>query len=137
MLNCWRVIRALTRLPRARRFFAKGKNRAASTSPVEGEEAPAGAVGLDGRAPFVGRTQAHDLVYDACREALARNVSLLDVLDVDGRVRQHLQTAEITRLCDPANYLGVAPEMVDRVVARQSTADENGKSRTSRRKRST
>ena len=30
---------------------------------------------------------------------------------------QHIDRAEILRLCDPANYLGQAGEMIDRVLA--------------------
>jgi 3-carboxy-cis,cis-muconate cycloisomerase len=36
-------------------------------------------------------------------------------------VSQRLDAAAIERLCDPANYLGAAPEMVDRMRAWQST----------------
>ena len=33
-----------------------------------------------GLAPHLGRQQAHDMVYEACREALAQGRSLFDVL---------------------------------------------------------
>ena len=72
---------------------------------------------MRGLAPHLDRTAAHDLVSEACRGAIARASTLRDVLDADPRVRAHLSTAAIARLCDPANYLGVAPEMVDRVLA--------------------
>ena len=64
----------------------------------------------------IGRTEAHDIVYDACRTAIAESKALADVLAADAAVTQHLSRAEIDRLCDPKGYLGTAPEMVDRVV---------------------
>lgn len=69
-----------------------------------------------GLAPHLGRTEAHDVVYDACRQAIAGNTTLAAVLIANPAVKAHMTAAEIERLCDPANYLGVAGEMVDRVV---------------------
>ncbi len=69
-----------------------------------------------GLAPHLGRTEAHDLVYAACRQAIAGNSSLADVLNANPSVKAQMSAAEIERLCDPVNYLGVAREMVDRVV---------------------
>jgi 3-carboxy-cis,cis-muconate cycloisomerase len=72
-----------------------------------------------GLAPHMGRQQAHDLVYDACRAALAGKRTLFDVLDALPAVRAALDSAALRRLCDPANYLGAAGAMVDRVLARR------------------
>ncbi|CAM3585519.1 adenylosuccinate lyase family protein [Bordetella sputigena] len=68
-----------------------------------------------GLAPYLGRQTAHDVVYDACRVALAEHCPLADVLAREARVTEHLDRAAIDRLCDPANYLGAAPQMVDRM----------------------
>lgn len=68
-----------------------------------------------GLAPYLGRQTAHDVVYDACRIALAEQCLLADVLARENRVTEHLDRAAIDRLCDPANYLGAAPQMVDRM----------------------
>jgi 3-carboxy-cis,cis-muconate cycloisomerase len=73
-----------------------------------------------GLAPHMGRQPAHDLVYDACREALASRRTLFDVLDAKPAVRAALDSAALRRLCDPANYLGTSGAMVDRVLARRS-----------------
>jgi 3-carboxy-cis,cis-muconate cycloisomerase len=75
-----------------------------------------------GLAPYTGRTQAHDIVYDACRAAITGNRPLAEVLEANGIVRSHMSTQEIARLCDPAGYLGVAPQMVDRVLKRPARA---------------
>jgi 3-carboxy-cis,cis-muconate cycloisomerase len=69
-----------------------------------------------GLAPHLGRQQAHDLVYAACREALQKGRSLFDVLMVNPTIGKALPQAELRSLCDPANYLGAAPQMVDAIV---------------------
>lgn len=68
-----------------------------------------------GLAPHIGRQTAHDVVYDACRKAAESQRPLADVLCEDPKVSERLSRATVQRLCDPANYLGSAPTMVDRV----------------------
>jgi 3-carboxy-cis,cis-muconate cycloisomerase len=70
-----------------------------------------------GLAPHLGRQYAHDLVYDICREVIASGRPLLDLLAENEEVSKHLDRAALARLCDPANYLGEAGAMVDRVLA--------------------
>jgi 3-carboxy-cis,cis-muconate cycloisomerase len=72
-----------------------------------------------GLAPFTGRQDAHDLVYAACRLANDTNITLAEALAQSPAITAHLDPAAIARLTDPANYLGAAPAMVDRVI--QST----------------
>jgi len=69
-----------------------------------------------GLAPYLGRERAHDLVYDLCRKAGERAVPLLDLLVADPEIRRHLDETALARLTDPQNYLGLAGEMVDRVL---------------------
>ncbi|MDP6390958.1 MAG: adenylosuccinate lyase family protein [Alphaproteobacteria bacterium] len=64
----------------------------------------------------IGRQTAHDLVYDACREAAASGKTLLEVLQAMPEIAEHISGDELVALCDPANYTGLAGEMVDRVV---------------------
>ena len=64
----------------------------------------------------IGRQTAHDLVYDACREAAASGKTLLEVLQGMPAITEHISGDELASLCDPANYTGLAGEMVDRVV---------------------
>jgi len=71
-----------------------------------------------GLAPHLGRQTAHDIVYDACRDAITRDTTLLEVLRGMPEITQHASDAELAAMCDPANYVGVAGEMVDRVLAR-------------------
>jgi 3-carboxy-cis,cis-muconate cycloisomerase len=70
-----------------------------------------------GLAPHIGRQTAHDVVYDACRIAASSGRKLADVLIEDAIVSARLDRAAIESLCEPANYLGSAPEMVDRMRA--------------------
>ncbi len=64
----------------------------------------------------IGREYAHDLVYDICRDALKQNRPLVDLLAENPEISRHLDRAALARLCDPANYLGQAAVMVDRVL---------------------
>jgi len=70
-----------------------------------------------GLGPHIGRQYAHDLVYDICRQVVATGRTLLDLLAENNEVAKHLDRAALEKLCDPANYLGQAGEMVDRVLA--------------------
>jgi 3-carboxy-cis,cis-muconate cycloisomerase len=74
-----------------------------------------------GLAPFTGRQRAHDIVYAACSTVREAGGSLADVLASIPAVTAHLQRAEIDRLTDPANYLGMAAQMVDGAVAKSRT----------------
>jgi 3-carboxy-cis,cis-muconate cycloisomerase len=70
-----------------------------------------------GLAPHLGRERAHDLVYELCRMAIERQRPLLDLLAETSEVTAHLDRERLAALCEPANYLGFAGEMVDRVLA--------------------
>jgi len=70
-----------------------------------------------GLAPHIGRQEAHDIVYAACRGVNEGGGTLAEVLARHEEVTRHLDRAAIERLTDPANYLGMAPQMVDRAVA--------------------
>lgn len=65
---------------------------------------------------FIGRQQAHDMVYNACKTAIEENRALLDVLKEDSCVVEQLGEDKLAQLCDPLNYLGSCQLMVDRVV---------------------
>jgi 3-carboxy-cis,cis-muconate cycloisomerase len=69
-----------------------------------------------GLAPHLGRQQAHDTVYDACRTALAQKRSLFDVLVENPAISGALSPDRLRALCHPTNYLGSAGVMVDQIV---------------------
>jgi 3-carboxy-cis,cis-muconate cycloisomerase len=75
-----------------------------------------------GLGPYLGRQRAHDLVYDICRVAAVENKPLVDLLAKDKDISKHVPRAELEKMCDPASYLGLAGEMVDRVLAAEGKA---------------
>lgn len=74
-----------------------------------------------GLGPALGRQRAHDLVYDICREVIAGKGSFLDLLAENPEIKPHMDREGLAALLDPANYTGLAGEMVDRVLARQAS----------------
>lgn len=68
-------------------------------------------------APFTGRQQAHDIVYAACRVVNEQGGTLAEALMAEPAVTAHFDRAAVDRMTDPANYAGLAPQMVDRVIA--------------------
>jgi 3-carboxy-cis,cis-muconate cycloisomerase len=69
-----------------------------------------------GLAPSLGRQKAHDVVYEACRVATEKGRALKDVLMEDKTLAESLGLDKIASLCDPLNYLGSSPAMVDTVL---------------------
>jgi len=72
--------------------------------------------------PYLGRQSAHDLIYDVCRQVIATGRPLVELLAENNAVIRHFDRAALARLCDPANYLGEAGAMVDRVLATHASA---------------
>lgn len=67
-------------------------------------------------APALGRQGAHHWVYQACRRAIEEGTDLAAQLRDDPEITEHLDAAEIDRLCDPSGYLGSAVAMTRAVV---------------------
>jgi len=72
-------------------------------------------------APKLGRQTAHDLVEAACTRAVERGMSLREVLEQDTKLAAHLSAAELDRLFNPENYLGMAEQLVERVLATRAS----------------
>ena len=64
-----------------------------------------------------GRKEAHELLEQASRRAVAENRPLREVLLQDATVRKHLSAEDIDRLVDPKNYSGSAKEMAKKTLA--------------------
>jgi 3-carboxy-cis,cis-muconate cycloisomerase len=62
-------------------------------------------------------------VYDACRVVNEKGGSLSEALSPDPEVSGRIDQATIDRLTSPANYLGVAPQMMDRVLKSSAARD--------------
>jgi len=67
-------------------------------------------------AEHLGRLEAHDLVEEASRRALAGGKSLREELLSEHRLGEVLTEEEIDEALDPAGYLGSAGEFVDRAL---------------------
>jgi 3-carboxy-cis,cis-muconate cycloisomerase len=76
-----------------------------------------------GLGPALGRQRAHDLVYDVCREVIAGKGTFLDLLAAVPEISGHMDRTQLAALLDPANYCGLAGEMVDRVLALQTRTE--------------
>jgi 3-carboxy-cis,cis-muconate cycloisomerase len=76
-----------------------------------------------GLGPALGRQRAHDLVYDICREVIAGKGTFLDLLAAVPEITAHMDRTQLAALLDPANYCGLAGEMVDRVLALQTRTE--------------
>ena len=67
-------------------------------------------------AQHVGRAVAHELIEEACHQAVASGRSLLEVLKSDPRMPEEFLSSHLESLFDPARYLGEAPAFVERVL---------------------
>lgn len=65
----------------------------------------------------IGKEKSHKIVEEAARRAAQDGGDFAKVLLSYPEVRSHLSAAELSRLLDPANYLGSAVEMTDRVLS--------------------
>lgn len=74
-----------------------------------------------GLAPHLGRGKAHDVVYEACKEAIEKKRSLYQCLTEVEEVTSVLSDGELKALSDPGNYLGSSANMVENVLAHQYT----------------
>jgi 3-carboxy-cis,cis-muconate cycloisomerase len=72
-----------------------------------------------GLAPHIGRQHAHDLVYDLCQRSAQTGRPLIEFLAETAEISRHLDRAALAKLVDPANYLGLSAEMVDRLLGRR------------------
>jgi len=71
-----------------------------------------------GLAPKLGKAKAHHIVYGAAAKAMESGLTLREALLAESEITDLLSVAEIDTLLDPANYVGVAPAMVDAVLAK-------------------
>lgn len=69
-----------------------------------------------GLAPIMGRSAAHDLVYESCRKCIESERPLVDVIQENKNIMQFLSREQVNWYCDPNNYLGATLEMIDQVL---------------------
>ena len=66
----------------------------------------------------LGRLTAHEIVYKSCMKAYEQEAQLKDVLMQTPEVVEAFTEDEIDHMLNPHSYIGLAPEFVDRVVAK-------------------
>ena len=67
-------------------------------------------------APVLGRQRAHEVIYDACRNAIDNGADLAEELRRHPEIVEHLGETKIVELCDPANYLGSSRSMTTSIL---------------------
>jgi adenylosuccinate lyase len=65
----------------------------------------------------IGKQSAHEVVYEDAMKSMKEEAEFRQVLLEDTRVSKHLTEAEIDRLLNPEEYVGLAPEMTRDIVA--------------------
>jgi adenylosuccinate lyase len=65
----------------------------------------------------VGKQTAHELVYEASMHGIEHGISFEKALMQDKRVAAALTPAELRKVLDPTTYVGLAPQIVDEVLA--------------------
>jgi adenylosuccinate lyase len=70
-----------------------------------------------GLAPHVGRQVAHDSVYEACKDSIENDTTLLEALQKREDITGKISNDKLSSLCDAKNYLGSCGLMVDEVLA--------------------
>lgn len=65
----------------------------------------------------IGKSDAHHLIEEASRQAVASKRHLRDVLADDARVTAHLDAVRLTKLFDPLAYQGASQALIDRLLA--------------------
>lgn len=67
-------------------------------------------------AVYTGRGEAHNIVYEACVASVDCDRSLLESLQQNRKVMNHLSSEALAKLCDPTKYLGTCQLMVDELL---------------------
>jgi 3-carboxy-cis,cis-muconate cycloisomerase len=70
-----------------------------------------------GLAPVMGRDKAHDVIYDLVHDPASHGKDLAELLLQRQDVTESMSEDEIRKFTDPTNYFGLAPMMVDRLLA--------------------
>ncbi len=70
----------------------------------------------------IGKQTAHDVVYEASMHGYDKGITFEHALMENPRVAQALGTEELRSLLDPTTYVGLAPAIVERVLAETRAA---------------
>jgi adenylosuccinate lyase len=70
----------------------------------------------------LGKQSAHELVYDVSMRGIEAGTTFEQALTADPQAQKALGGEELRALLDPTTYVGLAPEIVDRVLAETKAA---------------
>jgi adenylosuccinate lyase len=65
----------------------------------------------------LGKQTAHELVYDLSMQGIAQGITFRQALTENAQVKRALRAEELEALLDPTTYVGLAPQIVERVLA--------------------
>ena len=54
--------------------------------------------------------------YDCCRHSIKNNIPFIDSLLKDKKISNIFNRDDLSKIVDPANYLGAAPAMASRLL---------------------
>lgn len=81
-------------------------------------------------APRMGRLRAHDAVYEASMQAFAERISLKEAVLRRPELARFIEEAELERVLDPANYIGLSEAIVDAAVSHYESSRLPGRGKT-------
>lgn len=64
---------------------------------------------------IIGRTTAHDLLYELTMRAFEEDKDLKDILLEDNEIKKYFSDEEINSLTNPESYTGLSEKFVDDV----------------------
>ncbi len=70
----------------------------------------------------IGKQSAHELVYEAAMRGVEAGITFERALMDDAKVKGALDAGELRALLDPTTYVGLAPQIVERVLAETTQA---------------
>lgn len=70
----------------------------------------------------LGKEKSHKIVEEAARRAVNDERDFAEMLLSEPEISSHISRAELARLLDPANYLGSAEELTERVLSGRTSA---------------
>ena len=66
----------------------------------------------------IGKQTAHEVVYHAAMHGFAEGITFEQALAATPQAKEALDSEDLRALFDPTTYVGLAPAIVDRVLAR-------------------
>jgi adenylosuccinate lyase len=65
----------------------------------------------------IGKHTAHEIVREVSMDAYKKKITLKDAILEKPDISKHLKIEELNKIFDPAEYIGLAPQQVDRIIA--------------------